>query len=98
MSDNKAGVGSSSLSGGAPTSMPWSYELVDETDDLFRIEVTDEDGALLPIARQVTRGQAQRLIEKVSDEAKRTKKPIKAVIRDPFFMAATVITIKRQRI
>jgi hypothetical protein len=78
--------------------MPWSYELVDETDDLFRIEVTDEDGALLPIARQVTRGQAQRLIEKVSDEAKRTHKPIKAVIRDPFFMAATVITIKRQRI
>jgi hypothetical protein len=78
--------------------MAWSYELVPEADELFRIDVTDEDGALLPIARQVTRGQAEKLVEKIAVEARQTRKPIKVVIRDPYFMAATVITIKRQRI
>jgi hypothetical protein len=79
--------------------MPWSFELVpEEPGDMFRVEVTDEDGATLPVARQVSRGQAEKLIEKIAAEAKQERKPIRAVIRDPYFMAATVITIKRQRI
>ncbi len=80
------------------SSASWSYELVEEADVRFRVDVTDEDGALLPIARQVTRGQAEKLIERIAAEAARERKPIKTIIRDPYFMAATVITIKRQAI
>lgn len=77
---------------------PWSYELIEEADATFRVEVTDEDGAMLPIARQVTRRQAEKLVQRIATEANREHKPIKAIIRDPYFMAATVITIKRQAI
>ncbi|HET6315640.1 MAG TPA: hypothetical protein VFG86_04215 [Chloroflexota bacterium] len=80
------------------SSASWSYELIEEADARFRVDVTDEDGALLPIARQLTRGQAEKLIQRITSEATRERKPIKAIIRDPFFMAATVITIKRQAI
>jgi hypothetical protein len=80
------------------TGQAWSYELIEEPDTTFRVEITDEDGAMLPIARQVTRGQAEKLVQRVAAEAQRERKPIKAVIRDPYFMAATVITIKRQAI
>jgi len=74
----------------------WSYEILDEPDATCRVEVTDEDGAMLPVARQVSRGQAEKLIERIAREARREHKPVRAVIRDPYFMAATVITIKRQ--
>ena len=77
---------------------PWSYEILEDGDGTFRVEVTDEEGAMLPIARQVTRGQAEKLIARIKLEADSERKPIKSVIRDPYFMAATVITIKRQRI
>jgi hypothetical protein len=76
-------------------SAAWSYELIEESDATLRVEVTDEDGNMLPVARQVSRGQAEKLIERISAEASREHKPIKVVIRDPYFMAATVITIKR---
>ncbi len=76
----------------------WSHELIEEEDGTLRLEVTDEDGAMLPIARQVTPGQAEKLIQRIALEASRQRKPIKAIIRDPYFMAATVITIKRQHI
>ncbi len=76
----------------------WTYELIEEPDATFRVEVIDEDGAMLPIARQVTRGQAEKLIQRITIEAAREHKPIKAIIRDPYFMAAMVITIKRQAI
>ena len=74
----------------------WSYELIEEVDATYRVEVTDEDGAMLPVARQVSRAEAERLIERIEREARTERKPIKSVIRDPYFMAATVITIKRQ--
>jgi hypothetical protein len=74
----------------------WSYELIEEVDATYRVEVTDEDGAMLPVARQVSRAQAERLIERIEREARTERKPIKSVIRDSYFMAATVITIKRQ--
>jgi len=76
----------------------WSYALIEEPYATFRVEVTDEDGAMLPVARQVTRGQAEKLIERIVREARSERKQIKTVIRDAYFMAATVITIKRQRI
>ncbi|MBV9169635.1 MAG: hypothetical protein JOZ81_06095 [Chloroflexi bacterium] len=43
----------------------------------------------------MTRGQAAVLLERIAREAAQQRKPVKAVIRDPYFMAATVITIKR---
>ncbi len=76
----------------------WSHVIVDDADGTCRLEVTDENGESLPIARQLTRGQAERLIQRIADESRSSRKPIKAVIRDPYFMAATVITLKRQPI
>jgi hypothetical protein len=76
-------------------SASWSHAIYDDPDGTCRVEVTDEDGQVFPVARQVTRGQAERLIERLTDESKRSGKPIKVVIRDPYFMAATVITLKR---
>ena len=73
----------------------WSHAVFEDTDGTCRVEVTDEDGEVWPVARQVTRGQAERLIERIAEEARTSRKPIKAVIRDPYFMAATVITLKR---
>ena len=75
--------------------MNWSYEIIDEPDGSCRVEVTDEDGAMLPVARQVSRAQAERLVQRIAEEARSEGKPIKTVIRDPYFMAATVIMIKR---
>jgi hypothetical protein len=75
--------------------MNWSYEIIDEPDGACRVEVTDEDGEMLPVARQVSRVQAERLIQRIAEEARSEAKPIKTVIRDPYFMAATVIMIKR---
>jgi hypothetical protein len=75
--------------------MSWSYAVLEESDGTCRVEVTDEDGAMLPIARQVSPAQAEKLIQRVSSEAETTSRPIKTVIRDPYFMAATVIMVKR---
>jgi hypothetical protein len=73
----------------------WSHAVFDDPDGTCRVEVTDEDGEIFPVARQVTHGQAERLIERIAEESRSSRKPIKLVIRDPYFMAATVITLKR---
>jgi hypothetical protein len=76
----------------------WSHTLHADPDGTFRVEVTDEDGETLPVARQVTNGQARTLIERIPREANASHRPVKEVIRDYQFMAASVITIKRLRI
>jgi hypothetical protein len=76
----------------------WSHAVFEDPDGTCRVEVTDEDGQVFPVARQVTRGQAERLIARIAEESRTSRKPIKVVIRDPYFMAATVITLKRQPI
>ena len=76
----------------------WSHAVFEDPDGTCRVEVTDEDGEVFPVARQVTHGQAERLIERIAEESRTSRKPIKVVIRDPYFMAATVITLKRQPI
>jgi hypothetical protein len=73
----------------------WSHAVFEDPDGTCRVEVTDEDGEVWPVARQVTRGQAEKLIERIAEESRTSRKPIKVVIRDPYFMAATVITLKR---
>jgi len=74
----------------------WSHHIIDEPDGSCRLEITDEDGAVFPVARQVTQAQAERLVQRIADESRTSRTPIKVVIRDPYFMAATVITLKRQ--
>jgi hypothetical protein len=73
----------------------WSHAIFDDPDGTCRVEITDEDGAVFPVARQVSCGQAERLVQRIANEARDSGKPVKAVIRDPYFMAATVIMIKR---
>ncbi len=73
----------------------WSHAVLEDPDGTCRVEVTDEDGEVFPVARQVTHGQAERLIQRIAEESRTSRKPIKVVIRDPYFMAATVITLKR---
>ena len=73
----------------------WSHVIETEADGTCRVEIVDEDGVQYPVARQVTPGQARRLVERIAEEAQSEGRPVKDVIRDPSFMAATVITIKR---
>jgi flagellar motor protein MotB len=73
----------------------WSHSVLRDTDGSYRVEITDEDGAVFPVVRQVTQAQAERLVQRIASQARDSQKPIKAVIRDPYFMAATVITLKR---
>jgi hypothetical protein len=75
--------------------MPWSHTVSQEPDGGYRVEITDEDGVVFPVARQVTPSQAERLVQRIAQEAVASGKPVKSVIRDPYFMAATVIMIKR---
>ena len=75
--------------------MCWSHSITDDPDGTCRVEVVDEDGEPFPVARQVSRAQAERLLQRIADEARDSGKPVKSVIRDPYFMAATVIMIKR---
>jgi hypothetical protein len=75
--------------------MAWSHAVIDEPDGTCRVEITDEDGVDWPVARQVSRAQADRLIQRIEAEAGTSGRPVKTVIRDPYFMAAAVITVKR---
>ena len=61
-----------------------AYDVIQDGDGSFRVEVTDEDGAMLPVVRQVTRAQADVLIERIKREARTQRQPIKRVIRDPY--------------
>jgi hypothetical protein len=80
----------------AKLTVAWSYAILDDPDGTCRVEITDEDGAVFPVARQVSHSQAEILIKRIADEASDAGKPIKIIIRDPYFMAATIITLKRQ--
>jgi flagellar motor protein MotB len=75
----------------------WSHSVLPDDDGSYRVEITDEDGVAFPVARQVTQAQAEHLVQRVADQARDSAKPVKVVIRDPYFMAATVIMIKRLR-
>ncbi len=75
--------------------MPRTHTLVEECDGTCRLEITDEDGAAWPVVRQVTRAQADTLLGRIGKEAEESGRPVKAVIRDPYFMAAAIITVKR---
>jgi hypothetical protein len=76
----------------------WTHTVFSDPDGTCRVEITDEDGEVWPVARQVTPGQAERLVQRIAGEARESHQPVKVVIRDRYFMAATIITLKRQSI
>lgn len=76
-------------------STDWSYALHEEPDGRVRVVVTDENGVAYPVARQFSAAQAERLVAAIRAESRTSRRPIKAVIRDPAFMATTVVAIKR---
>jgi hypothetical protein len=73
----------------------WSPVIHTDPDGTCRVEIVDEDGVQYPVARQVTPRQARRLVERIAEEAHTEGRLVRDVIRDPSFMAATVIMIKR---
>jgi hypothetical protein len=78
-----------------PNPEHWSHELEEEADGTYRLEILDERGERYPVARQITRGQASLLLKAIEQEANRRRHAIAEVIRDPAFMATTVIAVKR---
>lgn len=76
----------------------WSHTLLSEPGGTFRVEVIDEEGVRVPIGRQLSARQAQVLIERVAAEAEQSGQPVKSVVRNPGFMSATILTIKRQHL
>jgi hypothetical protein len=72
----------------------WSHELIRESDGTYRLEILDERGDRVPVARAINRGQAERLLKEIEREANRRRYAIAEIIRDPDFMAATVIAVK----
>lgn len=75
---------------------PWTYDLRRDPDGTFGVEIVDEDNVRLPVARQLSEAQARLLVKSIEAEAVASGRPIKAVIRDHYFMASTVLTVKRR--
>jgi peptide subunit release factor 1 (eRF1) len=59
------------------------------------LEVLDERGRRVPVARQVSEGQARQLLRAIEQEANRRRYAIAEIVDDPVFMAQTVLAIKR---
>ena len=78
-----------------PNPEHWSHELIAEADGTLRLDIVDERDRRLPIARGITPAQAQALLVAVEREATRRRYAIGEVIRDPAFMAATILAVKR---
>ena len=77
-----------------PDPAHWSHELLPDPDGTYRLEILDERGGRLPVARQITSNQAQLLLQAIEREANRRRFAIAEIIRDPDFMARTVIAVK----
>jgi hypothetical protein len=73
----------------------WSHDLLRDSDGSYRLEILDERGERFPVARQISEGQARRLLRVIEQEAQRRGTPVADVIRDPGFMAPVVISLKR---
>jgi hypothetical protein len=78
-----------------PNPAHWGHELLPDPDGSYRLEILDERGERYPIARGVTQGQANLLLQAIEREATRRRYAIAEIIRDPAFMAPTIIAVKR---
>lgn len=78
-----------------PDPSHWSHELYQDPDGSYRLEVLDERGNRVPVARQVTEGQARQLLKAIEQEAKRRRYAIAEIVSDPEFMATAVMIVKR---
>ena len=75
----------------------WTGRVHDDPDGTVRVEVVGPDSVPYPIARAMTRPQADALLAKIGAEALASRRPVGEVVRDAPWMAATVIMLKRQR-
>ena len=78
-----------------PDPRHWGHELVSEPDGTLRLDILDERDERYPVARGITPKQAERLLEAIEHEATRRRYAVAEIIRDPEFMAPTVIAVKR---
>lgn len=76
----------------------WRHLVHADADGSYRVEIVDEDEVVLPVGRKLTAGQAEKLVLAIAAESVDSGKPMKTVIRDHAFMAATILTVKRQQI
>lgn len=75
----------------------WSPQVSHEEDGTCRVAVTDEDGVAYPVARKLTSGQAELLVRWIGAEQQRSGRRVAEVIRDPEFMASSVLLVKQTR-
>ncbi len=78
-----------------PNPAHWSHELIEDSDGSYRLEILDERDERYPIARGITAGQAKLLLKAIEKEATRRRYAIAEIIRDPAFMAPTIIGVKQ---
>lgn len=78
-----------------PRPEDWSHELVPEVGGTVRLEINDEWGERYPVARGINPRQAALLLTAIEAEATRRRYAIAEVIRDPDFMAPTILALKR---
>ena len=74
----------------------WSHQAHQDPDGTLRVEIVDEDGARYPVARKLTRPQVEKLLAAIQHESRTANRPVKDVIRDPAFMATTILAIKQR--
>ena len=79
-----------------PDPSKWSFELLPDSDGRFRLEILDERGNRVPVARQISAGQARQLVAEIEAEARRRRFAVAEILQDPDFMARTIIAVKRR--
>ncbi len=77
-----------------PREPSWAHELVRERDGSHRVLITGEDGVAFPVGRQLSRGQAELLVQAVDREHRQSGRTVAEVIRDYRFMASTILAVK----
>lgn len=73
----------------------WEPLFHQDPDGTYRVEIRDEDSVTWPVGRALTRAQGEALVQRIAAEVAETRKPAKVVIRDPHFMAASILLVKR---
>ncbi len=80
-----------------PRERSWGHELVRDRDGSHRVVITGEDGVAFPVGRQLSRRQAELLVQAVDQEHRQSGRAVAAVIRDYRFMASTILAVKGHR-
>ena len=77
--------------------LAWSPQISQEEDGTYRVAITDEDGVTYPVGRKLTSGQAGLLVLWIQKEHEKSGRRVAEVIRDPEFMASSILVVKQTR-